>query len=81
MDLRSQHVLASNGKSDWKIVVGADAIAPERHAAEELQHFLQEISGARLPIVKDDAPYGCNEIIVGDNEHLSGPAFTPTSAN
>jgi hypothetical protein len=71
MHAGARHVLADNGKSDWKIVVGADAIPSERHAAEDLQHFLQEISGAHFPIVEDDAPYGCNEIIVGDNKHLS----------
>ncbi|MGO8705799.1 MAG: DUF4838 domain-containing protein [Candidatus Brocadiia bacterium] len=68
----SQYLLADHGKSDWKIVVGADAIAPERHAAEELQYFLREISGAHLAIVADNVPLARNEIIVGDNKHLFG---------
>ena len=42
--------LVRNGKSAYAIVVAPDASLSERHAAEELQKFLEQISGARLPI-------------------------------
>ena len=45
-----QLTLASGGKSDYKIVVGQNASPSEKHAAGELQMFLEQISGAKLPI-------------------------------
>jgi hypothetical protein len=42
--------LVENGKSDYSIVIAADASQSERHGAEELQKFLEQMSGARLPI-------------------------------
>ena len=63
-------MLVENGRSDYVIVITRDAIPSERYAAEELQRYLERISGARLPIVTDDAEMGEREIILGDNEHL-----------
>ncbi len=49
--------LVDNGRSDYRIVVPADAIPAERTAAEELQTFLAEIGGVELPIVAEtDGP-------------------------
>ncbi len=63
-------VLADGGQSAYRIVV-ADAASPStRHGAEELQVFLQQISGAKLPIVSDREPLGAAEVILGDNAHL-----------
>jgi hypothetical protein len=62
--------LADGGASDFRIVIAADASPSEKHAAAELQHFLQEISGAQLPIVSDDAGMTAHEILVGDSAHL-----------
>lgn len=45
-------VLTWQRLKDWKIAVAADAIPSERYAAEELQAFLQEAGGAKLPIVE-----------------------------
>ena len=42
--------LVENGKSNYAIVIAPDASQSERHGAEELQHFLEQMSGARLPI-------------------------------
>ena len=63
-------LLAEGGRSAYSIVVAKDAIPSERHAAEELQRYLERISGAKLPIITDDAEMGEHEIILGDNEHL-----------
>ena len=64
--LAANVTLAQNGKSGYAIVIGSDASPSERHAAEELQTFLEQISGARLPISTDARP---RMILVGD----SGP--------
>ncbi len=63
-------VLAENGKSDYQIVLADDASPSTRHGAEELQMFLEQISGAKLPIVSDRSPARPHEILVGDGAHL-----------
>jgi len=77
---RTEHVLFDKGKTDYVIVVGADASESQRWAAEELQHWLKEVSGADFPVRSDDAPAGKHEIIVGFNRHaqaLLGLAVGP----
>lgn len=63
-------VLAQRGKSRFHIVVAKDAVPSERYAAEELQRYLEKISGVKLPIVDDTAPAESREILLGDNTHL-----------
>jgi hypothetical protein len=63
-------VLADKGQSEYRIVVADDASPSTKHAAAELQRFLQEISGAKLAIVPDREPLAAKEIILGDNAHL-----------
>ena len=63
-------VLAENGKSDYRIVLADDASPSTKHGAEELQSFLEQMTGAKLPIVSDQQPLGEREIILGDNAHL-----------
>jgi len=60
-------LLAEGGRSAYRIVVADDASPSTRHGAEELQRFLHEMTGARLPIVSDAEPAGPREIVVGDN--------------
>jgi hypothetical protein len=45
--------LAQGGKSTYSICLAADASPSEKRGAAELQKFLAEMSGARLPIVTD----------------------------
>jgi hypothetical protein len=63
-------VLAENGKSAYRIVVADDASPSTKYGAQELQKFLEQISGARLPIVSDKRPAGPKEILLGDNAHF-----------
>jgi hypothetical protein len=63
-------VLAEGGKSAFKIVLSEQASPSERHAAEELQGFLKEMSGAELPIVTDAAPRSGPEIVLGNSRRL-----------
>ncbi len=65
--------LASGGKSDYAIVIPANASPSQERAGQELQRFLQEISGAQLPILRDDAETLAQvrkAIALGDNRLL-----------
>ena len=64
-------VLAENGATNWRIVVGEPASPSEVYAAEELQRFLKQMSGAMLPIIRDKEPISSNEILLGENKHLN----------
>lgn len=61
---RVEQVLFEKGRSDYSIVVGADASESEKWAAGELQHWLKEVSGASLDIQTDDAPPESDKVIV-----------------
>jgi len=45
---------ASGGKTDYRIVITANAAPAEKYAAEELQSFFRQSTGAELAI-SDDA--------------------------
>jgi hypothetical protein len=58
--------LATNGRTDYVIVVGDDAIASEMTAARELAGYLAKVTGAQFPIMSEaDAPAGEQKIMVG----------------
>lgn len=65
-----QVILADKGESRYRIVIPKDAIQSERYAAEELQRYLERISGVKLTIVTDSEPISDHEILLGDNSHL-----------
>ncbi len=69
-DTMSKLVIADNGISNYVIVISDAASPSEKHAADELQFFLKEISGAELPIVTDRGDSGSREIILGANLRL-----------
>ena len=48
--------LVENGQSGYTIVIAADAPLPVKFAAEELQKYLVQISGARLPVCDRTPP-------------------------
>ena len=76
-------VLAENGQSAYQIVLADNASPSTKHGAEELQLFLQQMTGAKLPIVSDQQPLGDREIILGDNADLkaiNGPWILRRSA-
>ncbi len=63
-------VLADKGASAYRIVIAESASPSEQRAASELQAFLEQISGVRLPITTDAEVPGDCEIMLGDNAHL-----------
>jgi hypothetical protein len=68
------HILADGGKSDFAIVIAADASPPVRKAANEIRSHLTQATGADLPIVKDTAEQPSRAILVGRSAHLENVA-------
>jgi hypothetical protein len=66
-----QITLVDHGKSKYRIVLPAGAIPAERYAAEELQSYLEKMSGARLPIVTDAVAPTARDIQLGNTAHLA----------
>ena len=58
-------VLADRGKSEYCIVIAADASPSTKYAAKELQTFLKQISVAELPVVTDRQAATGHEIVLG----------------
>ncbi len=69
-DAQADLTLASKGKTSYRIVLPPTAAPVELHAAEELQRYLQRLSGASFPLVADTEPPRAREILIGDNLHL-----------
>ena len=44
------HKLFNNGGSDYTIIISQDATPSEKYAANELKHWIKEVSGADLPV-------------------------------
>ena len=62
--------LFRDGKSDYQIVISPEASTSEQTAARELQQYIEQMSGARLPITSDQNTGGrC--IFVGYNERVA----------
>jgi hypothetical protein len=64
-EAQSPVLLADHGKSDFAIVIATDAAPPVRYAAEELQRWLAEITGASVPIATDAQPAPAHALLVG----------------
>lgn len=57
--------LIDDGESEYSIIHSAQASPSEMTAARELQKYLEQISGLKLPLVDDNADVKTKEIIVG----------------
>ncbi len=66
--------LASDGASEYRVVIAENAEQPIPAAAQEFVDFFEEITGARLPIISDAEPMGEREIIIGPSKHLDNLA-------
>ena len=64
-------LLAENGRTDWRIVMDHPAHETIKYAADELQRFLLEMSGASLPVQTVLAADGEYEILIGRGKHLN----------
>ncbi len=57
---------------DYTIIIGKNASASEKNAAEKLQQYLNEISGITLEIKSDSTEETAKEIIVGKTSREGG---------
>lgn len=57
--------LAKEGQSSYKIVIPKNAIPVEQQGATELQNYVQQVSGALLPIIQD------TETVEGEVKYFS----------
>jgi len=64
--------LADAGKTGYLIVIPAQPTTQEQKAADDLAHWLGEMTGAEFPIVPDTAPAIPTEISVGRTSRLRG---------
>ncbi|HTL55074.1 MAG TPA: hypothetical protein VL361_05310, partial [Candidatus Limnocylindrales bacterium] len=62
--------LSAKGASNYQIVIATNAIPSERYAAEELQRYLEKITGGKFPMITDGEAIRGREILLGDNGHL-----------
>jgi hypothetical protein len=62
--------LVEGGKSTYGICISGAASPSEKRAAAEMQKFVEEMSGARLPIVTDAANPEGNLVLVGSSNWL-----------
>ena len=69
--------LTQDGRPEYRIVIPSQPTSQEQKAAEELQTWLRESSGAVLPIDLDDVPVpqGSRIISVGQTHYLSQAAL------
>jgi hypothetical protein len=74
--------LVKNGRSDYSICVAADASPSERHGAQELQRFVEEMSGARLPVTEQCDPARQKLVFIGASGALksTAPGLDPEKA-
>jgi hypothetical protein len=65
-------MIATNGASTCVISLAADATVPEQTAARELQEHLQAMTGATLPILRENETAGRSTVIyVGQTKALA----------
>lgn len=71
--------LVRGGRSPYTIVVSAQAPPAERRAAEELQRYVREISGAELHIADDSRTVRGPMVLVGGSRALArvAPSLPP----
>lgn len=69
-------MLVNNGMSDYVIIKGANCSPSELTAANELQNYFNQISGAMLEITDDTARVREHEILVGKTNRENISSFT-----
>ncbi|MFA6561488.1 MAG: DUF4838 domain-containing protein [Verrucomicrobiia bacterium] len=67
----TEPMLADAGRSDYQIVIARAASPSVNYAAQELQSYLEKITGARLPIVADTEAARPHEVLVGKSSRMN----------
>ena len=73
--------IATRGQpAAYTIVIPEKASPVEKYAAEELQGFLEQVTGVKLPVASDAAPLPSKAILLGETRYslaLLGGGFDP----
>ena len=73
--------IATRGQpAAYTIVIPEKASPVEKYAAEELQGFLEQVTGVKLPVASDAAPLPSKAILLGETRYslaLLGCGFDP----
>ena len=72
--------LSADGQTDYTIVTAAKPTAIARRAAEELRHWLRQVTGAEFAIQADSGPPQPREISVGQTNRLAAVAAEAVAA-
>lgn len=72
----SKLTLAQDGEPTACIVVATNATRSAQFAARELQHHLQKITDAELPIITDETPTNAPCILVGESKATRAQGLT-----
>lgn len=64
-------VIANSEETKYRIVIPSAATSSESKAAEVLQNYLLQISGAVLPIIESNKHRSPYEIVLGQNERIA----------
>ena len=80
-DTYGQLPLVKNGQSNYSIVIAADAGPLVIKAASEMDKYIKAVSGADLPVKKDNAAASGNEILVGNSTHLKQLGINVSAAS
>jgi Domain of unknown function (DUF4838) len=67
-DASKSTVLVEDGKPVCSIVIAKEATRSAQFAAFELQYHIQKITGAKVPIVDEEAKNSGTKILVGDSK-------------
>lgn len=75
--------LVDKGKSNYKIVIGENASPTEEYAAEELQKYVKQSTGATLDVVRDNSgvTLGQKLLSVGNTKFVSETGLDTKNLN
>ena len=62
-----KYILANGKKSEYRIAIDKNASESEKWAADELQRWLREITGADLPVQDINVSHKGPQIVIGHN--------------
>ncbi|WP_160718015.1 DUF4838 domain-containing protein [Chitinophaga solisilvae] len=65
--------LVQQGSSSYSIVIPASPTKAEDRAAVILQQYVQQISGAKLPVIRENSYKDQPAVFIGSTAHSSGP--------
>jgi len=71
--------IIKNGTSKYSIIIPTNASLPEKRAGEQLQKYLQQISGVKLRLQYDRVPERPTEILVGNTNRQASKTLKKQS--